>query len=363
MNKNNYCIIMAGGVGSRFWPLSRMNKPKQFIDILGTGRTLIQQTFDRMSYLCPKENIYIVTNSNYKQLTLEQLPEITKDQVLLEPLRRNTAPCIAYANHKIASRNPNANIIVAPSDHLILKEETFVQQLTKALKFTENNDGLLTLGIKPSRPETGYGYIQINKDLEIKDEKNLFQVKTFTEKPNLDMAKIFMESGEFYWNSGIFVWSMKTIMQAFELHLPEVNSLFKDGTGLYNTEKEQNFIDEIYPECKNISIDYGVMEKAENVYVLCTNFGWSDLGTWGSLYEHSEKDQNENALSGKNILTYETKNCIINSPKDKLVVTYGLDDYIIVDSDNILLICKKEDEQNIRQIVNDIKIEKGKDFV
>ncbi len=355
---------MAGGVGSRFWPLSRSGKPKQFLDILGTGKTLLQQTFERFKNICPTENIFIVSNRDYKNIILEQLTEIKEENVLLEPMRRNTAPCIAYANYKIREKNPEANIIVAPSDHLILNEQEFIRVINQGLDFVNNNDALLTLGIKPNRPETGYGYIQINHNQKIGNINcEPTKVKTFTEKPNLEMAKIFFESGEFFWNSGIFLWKLNSIMNAFDKHLSEVNELFKRGIGIYNTGEEQKFIDETYSESKNISIDYGIIEKAENVYVLCADFGWSDLGTWGSLYENSHKNEENNSVIGKNVLIYDTENTIVNMPDDKLAVIQGLKDYIVVESDGILLICKKEDEQKIRQFVKDVKIKKGENFV
>jgi len=354
---------MAGGVGSRFWPLSRTNKPKQFLDILGTGRTLLQMTFDRFKKVCPVENIFIVTSNIYKDTINEQLPELTDQQILLEPARRNTAPCIAYANYKILSQNPNANIVTAPSDHLILKEDEFIKVIKEGLDFVSNKDALLTLGIKPSRPETGYGYIQINGEKEIDNYKNINKVKTFTEKPDKKLAKIFFESGEFYWNAGIFLWSLKSISKAFNDYLPEVDSLFKEGLKLYNTPEEEKFIEQTYFECKNISIDYGVMEKSENVYVYCSNFGWADLGTWGSLHENISKDEKENSIIGENVFAYDIKNCIVNMPKEKLVVLQGLQDYIVVESDNILLVCKKEDEQEIKQYVNDVKLKLGDKYL
>ena len=365
MDKKNFCVIMAGGIGSRFWPLSRTKKPKQFLDILGTGKSLIQQTFDRFAQILPKENILIVSNEEYGEIILKQLPGIKEEQVLLEPMRRNTAPCIAYANYKIREVEPEANIVVAPSDHLIMKEQDFLNVVKKGLDFVAGNDALLTLGIQPSRPETGYGYIQINgeKKGEIKVNESLRKVKTFTEKPDLKMAKVFLESGDFFWNSGIFFWSLNSITKAFEKHLQEVDSLFREGAGIYNTADEHNFIASTYPKCRNISIDYGIMEKADNVHVLCADFGWSDLGTWGSLYDMSNKDDEGNAIQGANVFSYDNRNCIINLPKDKLAVIEGLDDFIVVDADNILLICRKEDEQKIKQYVNDVKLEKGENFV
>jgi mannose-1-phosphate guanylyltransferase len=355
---------MAGGQGSRFWPLSRIAKPKQFLDILGVGKTLLQQTFNRFISICPAENIYIVTNKSYKDLVEEQLPDIRPANILLEPLRRNTAPCIAYANYKINQENPKANIIVAPSDHLILNEQEFERVIKQALEFTERNEALLTLGIKPSRPETGYGYIQISQSGKTKIEDiGITKVKTFTEKPELDMARIFFESREFYWNSGIFVWTINAIMKAFDLYLPDVNELFQKGIGKYNTADEIEFIDQTYAECRNISIDYGIIEKAKNIYVLCADFGWSDLGTWGSLYENSPKDENVNAIINGNVFTYDTNSCIINLSKDKLAVIQGLKNYIVVESEGVLLICRKDEEQKIRQFVNDVKVKNGDSII
>ncbi len=364
MNKNNYCVIMAGGVGSRFWPMSKTQKPKQFIDVLGIGRTLIQQTFDRFKPICPNENIFVVTNDIYYDIVKEQLPDINPKHILTEPLRRNTAPCIAYANQKIMLENNNANIIVAPADHLIIKEEEFHRVINNGLKFTKSNDVLLTLGIKPSRPDTGYGYIQINNEDEVDFENNnLKKVKTFTEKPNKEMAEFFMKSGEFFWNSGIFIWSLNSINNAFSKHLNDVQLLFNEGVAAYNTDSEIDFIKNTYSKCQNISIDYGVMEKADNVYVLKADFGWSDLGTWGALYENRVKNNDNNVLSSDNILTYNTSNCIIELPKDKLAVVQGLEDYIIVEYDGTLLICKKTDEQMIKQFVTDVQTLKGDEYI
>lgn len=363
MNHNNYCVIMAGGIGSRFWPMSRTEHPKQFIDILGTGETLIQQTVRRFEKVCPTENIYIVTNEIYKDLVLEQLPRFQPEQVVCEPARRNTAPCIAYACHKIAAKNPHANMVVAPSDHIILKEDVFADTITAALDATAKNDWLLTLGIQPSRPDTGYGYIQFDDAQSFANNDNLKKVKTFTEKPKLEMAKQFLQSGDFLWNSGIFIWSLKSIMEAFQSFLPDVYALFQKGNNVYNTSKEAAFIEKTYAVCTNISIDYGVMEKASNVYVLASDFGWSDLGTWGSLFAIRNKNGHNNAIVGNNVLTYDTNNCVVNMPKNKLVVLQGLDNYIVVENDDILLVCRKDDEQQLRTIVNDVKVEKGDKFV
>jgi mannose-1-phosphate guanylyltransferase len=354
---------MAGGIGSRFWPLSKRNRPKQFIDILGTGRTFIQQTFDRFKKICPNENIYVVTSVDYKELVMEQLPELLENQVLLEPLRRNTAPCIAYASYKIRTIDPDANIIVAPSDHIIHQEEAFLGEIQKGLDFVSKNDALLTLGIRPDRPETGYGYIQVDRPHFTSSAKNLYKVKTFTEKPDIELARIFLESGEFFWNSGIFIWSLKSILSAFETHLNTVSELFEKGNKLYGTADEISFLNKTYSECQNISIDYGIMEKANNVFVLCSNFGWSDLGTWGSLYENSHKDLEGNVIKGGNVMLYGAKNCIVNMPGEKLVILQGLEGYIVVESEETLLVCRKEDEQQIRQFVNDVRMNKGEHYI
>lgn len=354
---------MAGGVGARFWPMSRKDHPKQFIDILGTGETLIQSTFKRFLKVCPVANIYIVTNESYRDLVLKQLPQLSREQVLCEPSRRNTAPCIAYANYIILQRNPDANIVVAPSDHIILKEDVFTEVILAALKAAETHDWLLTLGIQPNRPDTGYGYIQFEEKDGIDADSRIKKVKTFTEKPQLEMAKQFLASGDFLWNSGIFIWRLKTIMQSFSQHLPDVDQLFRNGMDKYGTPEEAAFIEQTYAMCKSISIDYGVMEKANNVYVLSSDFGWSDLGTWGSLYDTRIKDNDANAVVGQNVMMYDSHNCIVNMPKDKLVVLQGLDGYIVVEQEGTLLVCRKEDEQQIRQFVNDVMIEKGEKFV
>lgn len=358
---NKYCIIMAGGIGSRFWPMSRSSHPKQFLDILGTGKTLLQLTYNRFLNICPKENIYVVTNENYVNLVKQQLPELSDNQILGEPIRRNTAPCIAYGIYKIEQINPDANIVVAPSDHIITKEEAFTEAINNALGFTEEVDGLVTLGIQPGRPDTGYGYIQFIE--ESCDIRKICKVKTFTEKPNLEMAKFFLQTGEFLWNAGIFIWKLNSIKKAFQKYLPEIHNIFADGTDSYNTSAEFEFIKKAYALCTNISIDYGIMEKADNVHVLVSDFGWSDLGTWGSLFNHIEKDNHGNAVVGRKVLTYDSKECIINVPENKLVVLQGLEGYIVVESDNILLICKKEDEQQIRHFVNDVKIKYGDRFL
>ncbi len=359
--KNNYCVIMAGGIGSRFWPLSRTNYPKQFIDILGTGRSLIQQTFDRFKDLVPIENFLVVTNDLYKDLVLEQLPQLKEEQVLLEPMRRNTAPCIAYANQVIGKQNPNANIVVTPADHLVTDTLTFSDTIKKGLDFVQKEDALLTLGINPSRPDTGYGYIQ--KDAEELIIDDLYKVKTFTEKPNIEMAKVFLESGEFSWNSGIFLWSLKSIRNAFFKHLPDVLQLFDEQKDAFRTSKEQEAVDAIYSECENISIDYGIMEKSNNVYVLAADFGWSDLGTWGSLYANAQKEDDGNVIDGAQVFLYDSKNTIIKVPSKKIVVAQGLEDFIVVESKDTLLICKRDNEQAIKTYVQDVQEKLGSNIV
>ena len=364
MDRNYYCVIMAGGIGSRFWPLSKMECPKQFLDILGTGRTLLQQTFDRFNKIMPPDHIYVVSNLEYHEIITSQLPEIPDENILLEPFRRNTAPCIDYANFRIQQRSPDASIVVAPSDHLIIKEEDFLRSVEQGLEFVTDNDALLTLGIVPNRPETGYGYIQsIERTLKGYETLSLRKVKTFTEKPDLELAKVFLNSGDFYWNAGIFFWSLPTIMNSFESHLPEIHSLFKEGKDHYGTVREKSFIEETYSKCRNISIDYGIMEKAENVFVLISDFGWSDLGTWGSLYEQLQKDKSQNSVIGKHVFLYDSRGTLVNVQDDMLVVLQGLEDYIVVQNENIILICKREDEQKIKQYVNDIKAEIGDDMM
>jgi mannose-1-phosphate guanylyltransferase len=355
---------MAGGIGSRFWPLSKTERPKQFLDILGTGRTLLQQTCDRFTKIMPPDQIFIVSNLEYKEHIVDQLPDLPEENILLEPSRRNTAPCIDYANFRIRMKEPDARIVVAPSDHLIMKEEEFLRTVRQGLEFVSENDALLTMGIVPSRPETGYGYIQsIEKKIKGYEGTGLRKVKTFTEKPDLKLAKVFLSSGDFYWNSGIFFWSLKTIMQSFEDHLPEIHSLFHEGEGKYGTQEEQNFIQQTYADCRNISIDYGVMEKADNVFVLVSDFGWSDLGTWGSLYEQLVKNEDENSITGKHVFMYDSSGNIVNVQNDKLVVLQGLKDYIVVQNDNVVLVCRRVDEQKIKQYVNEIKSELGEDMM
>ena len=359
-NPNHYVVIMAGGIGSRFWPMSRTPHPKQFLDILGTGKSLLQQTWERSKKIVPVENILIVTNAQYRGLVREQLKGIKPSQILLEPARRNTAPCIAYAAFRIKAKNPNASMVVAPSDHLILKDKEYTDLIRKALAEVEEKDALITLGITPTRPDTGYGYIQFQ---EADDDQGVHKVKTFTEKPDLEMAKELVASGEFLWNAGIFIWSVKGILSAFANLMPDMHQIFQEGEETFATRNEKKFIETAYMQCKSISIDYGVMEKAKNVYTIAADIGWSDLGTWGSLYSYSEKDEDGHVIQGKNVLTYDSKNCIVNVPKNKLVVLQGMEDMIVVENDDILLICKQEDEQQIKRIVNDVKVEKGDKFV
>lgn len=361
--KNRYCVIMAGGVGTRFWPMSRTAHPKQFIDVLGTGRTLLQSTYDRALQFCKPENIFVVTNESYRGLVSEQLPDLHVPNILSEPARKNTAPCVAFAAWKIHSMNPDAVMVVAPSDHLITKEDTFTKAINSCMRKAVQDDCLITIGIKPTRPDTGYGYIQFVDSDVVEKDKRIKKVKTFTEKPDLEMAEFFLRSGDFLWNAGIFIWSAKSIMKAFEMHLPEMAQIFQEGDDKWSTPQEAEWLRDAYARCKNISIDYAVMEKADNVYVRSSIIGWSDLGTWGSLYTHINKDENENAVVGKQVMMYKSSGCVVHMPKDKLVVIEGLEDYIVVESDNILLICKKQDEQQIRTFVNDVKVAKGDRFV
>lgn len=354
---------MAGGVGARFWPMSRTLRPKQFIDILGTGETLIQQTFRRFTTICPPENIFVVTHELYKDLVIEQLPAMLPDHVLCEPVRRNTAPCIAYACHKIARINSNASIVVAPSDHIILKESVFIDTINSAMKAATENDWLVTLGIMPSRPDTGYGYIQFDDSRVFPPDGRLRKVKTFTEKPHLELALSFLQSGDFLWNSGIFIWSLKSILHAFDTYLADVNSIFREGDSIYYTPGENDFIRQAYTLCKSISIDYGVMEKADNVYVIPSDLGWSDLGTWGSLYEARTKNEENNAVVGDSVITFDTSNSIITLPSGKVALIQGLDNYIVVDENDVLLICRRSDEQYIREYVDAVRERKGEKYV
>lgn len=358
INENTFVVIMAGGIGSRFWPYSRHYRPKQFLDVLDTGYSLIQLTNNRFKGICPQENVYVVTNAEYKELVKEHLPELSDDQILSEPVGRNTAPCIAYASYKIAAKNPHANIIVTPSDHTVFKEKEFEEVVNIAIDSVSNSDRIVTIGIKPSRPETGYGYIQFIPE----SEEQVKKVKTFTEKPGLELARKFLESGDFAWNAGIFIWNVNTIKTALEKHLPDMAEIFNKGNAFYYTDNEYRFIKEAYSQCKNISIDYGVMEKASNVFVVEADFGWSDIGSWATLHDLKPKDENNNVFEA-NILAYETSNCIIKGPGDKLIVVQGLDGYLVADIDNVLVICEKDNERQFRIFSSDIKSRRLTDYL
>lgn len=352
INKHRYCVIMCGGIGSRFWPYSRSQRPKQFIDFFGTGRSLLQMTFDRIAGIVDPTNIIVVTNNEYRQLVKEQLPDLSDDNILLEPARRNTAPCIAWATWHIAARDPQASVIVTPSDHLITREEVFRESVLRAFEFAETNEALVTLGIKPPRPETGYGYIQVDKmPVHIGD---ICKVKTFTEKPNLELAKVFISTGEFFWNSGIFIWTIKNIKEAFMAHMPDMSCVFEAGADKFrNHEAENKYIAEIFPGCVSISIDYAIMEKASNVYVEIVDFGWSDLGTWSALYDFSPRNRDGNVAQNCRVMSYDSSGNMIAVKDDKLIVIEGIKDYIIADSGDVLLICPKNEEQKIKQFVHD----------
>lgn len=351
MNKNYYAILMAGGVGSRFWPVSTEAFPKQFHDMLGTGETLIQKTFQRLSQSIPKENIFILTNERYNDLVFQQLPEITKRQVVLEPAMRNTAPCILYASLKIQKENPEAVMIVAPSDHWIENEAAFAKNVQEAFEFCENNNALMTLGIQPTFPNTGYGYIEYNTH----STETIKPVNQFREKPDYETAKGFIAKGNFLWNAGIFMWSVKTVIETFKTNQPELFNLFEKGNAVYNTEFEDDFIRDNYGKAENISVDYAIMEKSNNVYVLPATFDWNDLGTWGSLYDKLDKDDDNNAVVNARILTEGTSGNMIRTQKDKVVVVDGLKDYIIVDKDEVLLIYPKKKEQDIKKVLQKVK--------
>ncbi len=347
-----YVAIMAGGIGSRFWPESRIKKPKQFLDILNTGETLIQTTYNRFLKIADKDNIFIVTNEQYVAIINEQLPGVDKSRILAEPMRKNTAPCIAYACHKIASIEPDANIVIAPSDHLMVNEEKFLYVILEALEYTEKKDVLVTLGIKPSRPDTGYGYIQFNENAVHRD---IHKVKTFTEKPDMELARTFIKSGDFLWNSGIFIWNAKAIMAAFDKYQQDIHQAFWAARKAFGKKDESRLMEKAYSICPNISIDYAIMEQADNVFVIPAAFGWSDLGTWASLWENYEKDYYGNAVKGKNVMIYDSTNCMVMVPDKKLVILQGLEDYIVIDTGDALLICKKDKEQEIKEMTADIK--------
>jgi len=346
---NNHVVIMAGGVGSRFWPMSTAKKPKQFIDVMGVGRTLLQLTVDRFEPICSMENVWVVTNRNYVDIVKEQLPEIPEQNILCEPCRRNTAPCIAYVSWKIKSKDPKANIVVSPSDHVVMDAPEFRRVITLCMKFTSETDSIVTLGIKPSRPETGYGYIKADLSTSSLRNKEIFRVDSFREKPDLQTALQYIQKNNYFWNAGIFIWNVSTIINAFRVYQPAMSKIFEQLLPIYNTPEEQPTIDKVFPECENISVDYAIMEKAEEIFVCPADFGWSDLGTWGSLLTQSKKDLYGNATIGQNISLYETHNCIVHTAQEKKVVVQGLDGYIVAENDDTLLICKLEDEQRIKQ--------------
>ena len=358
--KNTYVAIMAGGIGSRFWPVSRVGHPKQFLDILGVGRTLIQQTYDRFAGLVPVENIFVVTANEYLGITREQLPQLPPENIIGEPFRKNTAPCIAYISFKLQRLNAEASLIVAPADHLILQEEKFLTVCREALHFVNEHNALLTIGIEPTYPNTGYGYIQHEA---AEATPGVYKVKTFTEKPNLELAKTFLASGDFLWNSGIFIWKVQNGLAAFQAYMPEMYDVFLADEERLNTPEEKTAIETIYPQCPNTSIDFGVMEKANNVYVIPSSFGWSDLGTWNSAWENMEKDYFDNAVAGDKVIVFDSNKCVVHVPDEKLVVLQGLEDYIIADTKDVLLICKKEKEQAIKEYVAEVKRNTGEKFL
>jgi mannose-1-phosphate guanylyltransferase len=360
MNKHQYVAIMAGGIGTRFWPLSRTAYPKQFLDILNTGQTMIQQTYNRFAKFMAPENIFIVTLKEYVDVVKQQLPQLPVENIVAEPSRKNTAPCIAYISFKLLNKDPKASLIVAPSDHLIIDEANFTGVCKKGLDFVNHLNSFVTIGIKPNSPNTGYGYIQ-HDDMEAVPD--FFKVKTFIEKPNLEMAKTFVASGDFLWNAGIFIWKVEKIINAFEKHLPEVFELFATEKDKFNTVEEAAAVAEIYPQCTNISIDVAVMEKADNVYVIPASFGWSDLGTWNSAWDSMQKDYLENAVAGKNVMIMEANRCVVHVPDNKLVLLQGLEDFIVVDTKDVLLICRKDKEQDIKDYVAEVKRNKGEKFL
>ncbi len=351
---------MAGGIGSRFWPVSRTSYPKQFLDLLGTGKSLIQWTYYRFKKIVPAENIYFITNQAYIEALKEQIPEVNDENIISEPSRKNTSPCAAYFAHKIVTKNPDANIIMSPADHLIMDEATFEKTAKDALTFVAEHNALVTLGIKPTLPDTGYGYIQYDLEEEV---NKVYKVKTFTEKPSLELARTFLKSGDFLWNSGIFVWNVNTILNALAKYQPELNEVFLQAKDVYNTSEEYNLISRLYAQCTNISIDYGIMEKAKNVFVIPSYFGWSDLGTWESAYDNSEKDYLGNAVFGKNVMVIDATECMIKAPDEKLLVIQGLENFVVVDTKDVLLICERTREQQIKEYVAEVKRNKGDKYL
>ena len=360
MKNNQYVAIMAGGIGSRFWPMSRTRYPKQFLDILGMGRTLIQQSYDRYSKVVPPSNVYVVTSHEYVDIVRAQLPELPASNILAEPSRKNTAACIAYIAFHLQAKDPDAVMIAAPADHLVTETEQFIETASKALDFVESINSLVTIGIKPTHPNTGYGYIQHEM---MQAAPDVFKVKTFTEKPSEEIAKAFIASGDFLWNAGIFTWKVSTVLTAFESHLSEVYEVFAAEKEHFNTATERQAIERIYPQCTNVSVDFGVMEKASNVFVIPASFGWSDLGTWNSAWDNMEKDYFGNAVVGKNVMVVDANNCMVHAPDKKLVLLQGLRDYIIVDTEDALLICKKDKEQQIKEYVAEVKRNMGEHYL
>ena len=350
---NNHLVIMAGGVGSRFWPMSTEERPKQFIDVLGVGRTLLQMTRDRFKGICPAENVWVVTNKRYASLVKEQLPDIPESNILQEPCRRNTAPCIAYVSWRIKVQDPMANIVVTPSDHVVTDVVEFQRVVGQCLKFTQETDAIVTLGMKPNRPETGYGYIQADLSSSSLRNKEIFRVYSFREKPDIDTAKQYISKNNYFWNAGIFIWNVSTIVNAFRVYQPAISKVFEGMLPIYGTDKEQAMIDEKFPECKSISVDYAIMEKAEEIFVCPADFGWSDLGTWGSLLANTKKDLYGNSCIGNEINVFETNNCIIHTTQEKKVIVQGLNGYIVAENDNTLLICQLSEEQRIKQFTGE----------
>ena len=346
---HTHLVIMAGGIGSRFWPMSTPECPKQFVDILGTGRTFIQMTFDRFKGLIPAENVWVVTSQAYSEKVMEQLPEVPKGNILLEPCRRNTAPCIAYASWRIKSIDPKATIVVSPSDHLVLDVAEFQRVVSSSMDFASTSDAIITLGMKPTRAETGYGYIQTDMTCPSVRNKEIYRVDAFKEKPDLSTAEKYIRKPNMLWNAGIFIWNVSTIVNALRVYAPEINEIFENLLPIYGTEKEQESINEEFPKCESISVDYAILEKSEEIYCFPASFGWSDLGTWGSLRENVNRDKNGNAIIGENIRTYETRDCVIHCSEERRVVVQGLEGYIVAEKDNTLLICKLTEEQRIKQ--------------
>lgn len=350
---NNHLVIMAGGVGSRFWPMSTQEMPKQFIDVLGCGKSLLQLTVDRFQGVCPAENIWIVTSARYADIVKKQLPQISAERILLEPCRRNTAPCIAYVSWKIKKLNPKANIIVAPSDHIVLDIPEFIRVVTSSLKFTANSDAIVTLGMKATRPETGYGYIEADLSMSCPSNQEIYRVDAFKEKPDLETASRYIQRKNYYWNSGIFIWNVTTIVNALRVYQPGIAEVFERMMPYYFTEKEQEKVDELFPTCENISIDYAIMERAEEIYVFPAYFGWSDLGTWGSLHENSQKDSHNNVCIGNHIKLHESRNCVIHTTQEKKVIIQGLDGYIVAENNDTLLVCRLTEEQRIKDFAGE----------